>query len=110
LDPLRASPGKRYSWGFFQSQYSRKAACEAAGIGRKFFHDFRRTAARNLRLSGVSETVAMKLTGHKTRSRYDRYDIKDPRDIREALARKQEYLNSLPSNTNISEFKKAESK
>lgn len=56
------------------------------------FHDFRRTAARNLVRAGVPVPVAMRITGHRTDSMFRRYAIVSEDQKREALAKAQAYL------------------
>ncbi len=48
-------------------------------------HDFRRTAVRNLERAGVSRSVAMQLTGHRTEAVYRRYAIVSEQDLGEGL-------------------------
>ncbi len=59
-------------------------AVQAAGLPGRIFHDLRRSAVRQLVRSGVSENVAMRLSGHKTRAIFDRYDIVSETDLIEA--------------------------
>jgi len=63
------------------------AACRDAGVPGKLRHDLRRAAARNLIRRGVPERVPMTITGHLTRSVFDRYSIVSPADLQDAARR-----------------------
>lgn len=74
----RVFPTKRA----MQSAFAK--ACATAGIEGLMIHDLRRSAVRNLRQAGVAEGVAMKISGHRDRSVFERYNVVDLDDIMQA--------------------------
>jgi integrase len=95
----------------FDATNLRKAwhkACVAAGLGKLeevegkddprytglIIHDLRRSAIKNLMKAGVSEKVAMTISGHKTRDVFDRYHIVDTEDVVNAMRRVQDLVSN----------------
>jgi len=60
---------------------------ETRKVPTRIFHDFRRSAVRNLIRASIPETTAMALTGHKSRAVFKRYAIVDEGMLREAGAK-----------------------
>lgn len=99
--------GKKF--GDFEKAWA--SACRAAGLVRlvmqshsglkevpsKTFHDFRRTAYRNMRKAGIDKDVARTIVGHKTDYLARRYQIYDAGEKEAALNQLQAYLSVVES-------------
>ena len=94
-ETLRALPRQLHSEYVFVSQRTgtkwselrRKfnAAREAIGRPDVWFHDLRRSFVTNSRRRGVPESVVMRMSGHRTRNVFDRYNIVEDEDVRNAV-------------------------
>jgi len=80
---------------------SLKNACKKAGIvyGRFekdgfIFHDLRHSYVTHARKAGIAESVIMAMTGHSTRTMFDRYNRVDEDDTRQAMVNLNQYLDA----------------
>ena len=68
------------------------AITKAAGVPGLLLHDLRRSAVRNMERRGVPRKTARQISGHKTDAVYERYNITNEQDIRDAARKIEEGL------------------
>jgi integrase len=97
-------PSKDYGClGDFKKAWA--TACSKAGfpVGRKqggfTWHNTRHTSITNLVNAGVPAHEAMAVSGHRTRSVFDRYSIRVEEQTRNALRRATAYTDQLRQQT-----------
>ena len=90
------------SWG---------TAVKDAGFPDLLFHDLRRSAVRNMvEEIGMSEKRAMEISGHKTRSCFDRYHIVPLADIQESGEKMDKWMKEQRTKVNASATRKRKRK
>lgn len=88
--------GQPLGVGAIRSAWAR--ATKRAGVPGRLVHDLRRSAARDFRRAGVSESVVMKLCGWETRSMFERYNIVSEDDLTDGVARRFGAKGKQPAN------------
>jgi hypothetical protein len=99
-DDGRPPPGKEGPHS--HETYACKAVglVDEAGEKTKIPHDLRRTGVRNLIRAGVSEKVAMRISGHRSRAIFDRYNITSDRDLQDAARKLASYIGEIEGRPN----------
>ncbi len=112
LDAIEPKTGRVFDTTNLRKEWQK--ACAACGLGRIIevegkaydpryegltLHDLRRSAARNLLLAGVPETIIMRIGGWKTRSVFDRYAVANTADLTAAMRRWEDFTQNLSPQT-----------
>ena len=77
------NPSTGAPWQDIRKAFRR--AVTKANLEGLWFHDLRRSFVTRARKLGVSESVVMRMSGHRTRAVFDRYNVVDEKDLREAV-------------------------
>jgi integrase len=95
----------------FARQWNAARASAGASVAGRIFHDYRRTAVRNLMRAGVQQSVAMKITGHLSDSVFRRYNITSTADKLDAMERQRAYLEAMKTDGgNVAELRQVTDK
>ncbi len=84
-DWIFTNPETEEAWDDIRKVFRR--ACTSAKLTGVWFHDLRRSFVTSARRRGVPESVVMKMSGHRTRAVFDRYNIVEEDDLRDAVKR-----------------------
>jgi integrase len=91
--PVFRNPDTGEPWQDIRKPFSR--ACKKAKLDGLWFHDLRRSFVTKARRTGIAESVVMRMSGHKTRAVFDRYNIVSEDDLREAVRRLDQSLGHV---------------
>lgn len=87
------NPKTMSRWRDIDRMFNR--ARRAIGMEGLWFHDLRRSFVTNARRAGVPESVVMKMSGHRTREVFERYNIVSEADLEEAVRRLEDFGHVL---------------
>lgn len=77
------NPRTKTRWVDVKKRFQR--ALLAAELHGLWFHDLRRSFITRARRVGVPESVVMRMSGHRTRAVFERYNVVDTQDLRAAV-------------------------